>query len=273
MATRRLALFASDESLLFLFHPTFNNATIDLKSSALTLRRYEAATDMTSQTSTPHRRIAGLAGLSGTLLFFAGDMLFYGHLGPGANFHKGMLATVKNASLARLFAGGLVGPVAACLCIIGFWHVYLNVRPAAAGIGKIMFAAFFVLMVFGSAIHTLWTAKGLANKYCYGSDDAACRVLLPATNAYWDLAYNLGAIPGYAGAVLLIALVVLGKTYYPKWTVLANPAALMLLSPLAEKAPAPFGAILTGGFTNLSIALFFLVSLFTTWTRPEELQL
>jgi Family of unknown function (DUF6796) len=133
-----------------------------------------------------------------------------------------------------------------------------------------MFAAFFVLMVFGSAIHTLWTAKGLAINYCCGSDDPGCRALLPATNAYWDLAYNLGAIPGYAGAILLIALVLSGKTYYPKWTVLANPATLILLSPLAERAPAPFGAILAGGSTNLSIALFFLVSLCTTWTRPDE---
>jgi len=180
-----------------------------------------------------------------------------------------MLATVRDASLARLFAGGLVGPAAAYLCIIGFWHVYRNVRPSAARLGQLMFAAFFVLMVFGSAIHTLWTAKGLAIKYCYANDAAGCRVLLQSINSYWDLAYNLGAIPGYGGAILLIALVLLGKTHYPKWTVLANPATLMLLSPLAEKAPAPFGAILAGGFTNLTIATFVLVSLCASWKRVE----
>src|ERR1700676_1483299 len=226
---------------------------------------------MNTQSSQQTRRFAGAAGVLGALLFFAGDMLFYGHLGPGASFHDSMLATVTNASLAQLFAGGLVGPVAACLCIVGFWHVYLNVRPSAARIGQVMFAAFFALMVFGSAVHTLWTAKGLALKYCYGDDDVGCRALLQATNSYWNLAYNIGAVPGYAGALLLIALVLFGKTWYPKWTVLANPAALMLLSPLAGKAPAPFGAILAGGFTNLAIAIFFLVSLWTTWTRPEEL--
>jgi len=224
---------------------------------------------MTNQASDHQRRLSGAAGIFGALLFFTGDMLFYGHLGPGTGFHEGMLATVSSASLARLFAGGLVGPVAACLCIIGFWHVYVNVRPSAARIGQIMFAAFFVLMVFGSAIHTLWTAKGLALKYCYGDDDVGCRSLLQATSSYWDLAYNIGAVPGYAAALLLIALVLLGKTWYPKWTVLANPAALMLLSPLANRAPAPFGAILAGGFTNLTIAIFFLVSVWTTWARPE----
>ena len=75
------------------------------------------------------RRLASISGLAGALLFYAGDMLFYGHLGSGANFHAGMLNTVTRASDLRLFAGGLVGPVAACLCIIGFWHISQNIHP------------------------------------------------------------------------------------------------------------------------------------------------
>jgi hypothetical protein len=223
---------------------------------------------MNTEVSQRNRRLAGVAGIFGALLFFAGDMLFYGHLGSGAGFHDGMIATVRDASLARLFAGGLVGPIAACLCITGFWHVYLNVRPSAARVGQVL-GAFLVLMVFGGAIHTLRTAKGIAIKYCCGNDDAGCRAPLQATNDYWNLAYNIGAAPGYVGALLLIALVLLGKTWYPTWTVLANPAALMLLSPLAERTPAPFGAIPTGGLTNLTIAIFFLVSVSATWTLPE----
>src|SRR5258708_4390222 len=170
---------------------------------------------MTNEPSDHNRRLAGLAGIFGALLFFAGDMLFYGHLGPGANFHDGLLATVRNASPTRLFAGGLVGPAAACLCIVGFWHVYLNVRPSAARIGQLLFAAFFVLMVFGSAIHTLWTAKGLALKYCYGKDDAGCHALMQATNSYWNLAYHIVALPAHARALLLLHLVLPAKTSHP----------------------------------------------------------
>jgi hypothetical protein len=224
---------------------------------------------MQSETTEWRRRWAGLAGLGGSLLFFAGDMLFYGHIGPGARFHEGMIETVRNASLARLFAGGLVGPFAACLCIIGFWHVYLNVQTTQACLRRAMLVMFVALMVFGSAIHTLWTAKGLAIKFCYGNDDVGCRALVPAMNSYWDLAYNLGAVPGYIGAILLLGLVALGKTWYPRWTVLANPAALMLLSPLADRTPGPMGAVLSGGFTNLTIAVFFLVSTSTTWKRGQ----
>jgi hypothetical protein len=215
------------------------------------------------------RRLAGLIGLAGALLFFAGDMLFYGHLGPGNRFASGMLATIQRASVERLFAGGLIGPIAACMCIVGFWHVYLNVRPQSQTLGRLMLAAFCVLMVAGSAVHTLWTAKGLALKYCFGQQ-LACANVLDSTKAYWTLAYNLGAVPGYLGAVLLAYLVILKKTWYPRWTVVANPAVLILLSPLATAAPAPVGAILVGGSANLSISAFFLVSVLTTWAQANE---
>ena len=225
---------------------------------------------MTPEQPDKTRRLTGLCGLTGALLFFAGDMLFYGHFGSGATFADDMRTTVMQASNERLFAGGLVGPIAACLCIVGFWHVYLNIRPSSLVLGRALFAAFFMLMVAGSAVHTLWTAKGLALKYC-GAQGSSCADLLAVTKSYWTLAYNLSAIPGYLGAALLFGLVVMGKTWYPRQTVIANPAALILLSALAARVPAPLGAILVGGSTNLSIAAFFFVSVLTTWTRSSEI--
>jgi len=56
-------------------------------------------------------------------------------------------------------------------------------------------------------------------------------------NSYWDLAHNIGAVPGYVGAVALLGLVLLGKTWYPRCTALANPVVLVLLSPLIDRTP------------------------------------
>jgi hypothetical protein len=215
------------------------------------------------------RRLAGLSGLAGALLFFAGDMLFYGHLGPGANFAEGMRATVTQASDQRLFAGGLIGPLAACLCIVGFYHVYLNVRPSSKIVGRLMLVCFFLLTVGGSAVHTLWTAKGLALKYC-NNQGSPCSDLLAVTKSYWTLAYNLSAFPGYLAVAFLFGLVLMGKTWYPRWTAVANPGVFLLISPLAARVPSPLGAILVGGSANLSIAAFFVVSVVTTWARRRE---
>ena len=57
--------------------------------------------------------------------------------------------------------------------------------------------------------------------------------------SYWTLAYDLGAVPGYIGAALLLGLVLLRKTYYPRWTVIANTEVLSMLSPLAARASSP----------------------------------
>jgi hypothetical protein len=210
------------------------------------------------------RLLAGLIGLVGALLFFAGDMCFYGYFGAGNTFAIGLLRTVQQDSEQRLYVGGLIGPVAACLCIAGFWHVYLNVQPQSRVVGRLMLTSFCLLMIGGSAVHTLWAAKGLAIKYCTG-DDSNCRGVLAATRTYWTMVYNLSAIPGYFGAALLGYLVLAKKTFYPRWTLAANPAVLVFLSPLAVYAPAPIGSILVGGSANLSIAVFFIVSLWTTW--------
>ena len=224
---------------------------------------------MTQDQSTRIRRVAGLCGLAGALLFFAGDMLFYGYFGSGSGFAEGMRTTVTQASDQRLFAGGLIGPIAACLCIVGFYHVYLNVRPSSQFLGRIMLVWFFLLMVGGSAVHTLWTAKGLALKYC-NTQGPPCSDLLAAIRSYWTMAYNLSAFLGYLAGALLFGLVLTGKTWYPRWTAAANPGVFLLLSPLADKVPSPLGAILVGGSANLSIAAFFVVSVFTTWVHPDE---
>lgn len=210
-----------------------------------------------------------MSGLLGALLFFSGDMLFYGYVGSGAGFPAGMLATVATDSSTRLFVGGLLGMPAACLCIVGFLHVRGNVKRSSPFLRELIFLSFAAMMVAGSAIHTLWAAKGLAIKYC-SDGSAPCSAVTAALRSYWSVAYNIGSAPGYVGAVLLVLLVAFGRTRYPKWTVLANPAILLLLSPLADATPAPVGAILVGGFTNLTIAVFFLVSLVTTWHLPPD---
>jgi hypothetical protein len=209
-------------------------------------------------------RLTGLAGVAGALLFFCGDMLFYGHWGPGATFHEGMLKVLNEASLLRLFVGGLVGPVAACLCLVGCWHVRRNLIRGSPLFGQIAFLSLAATMIIGSAVHALWVPRGLGIKY----SDALATVtpeLITALKDYWYFAYQMAEVPAYLSAILLLILVALGKSRYPRWTMLANFGVVSLLAPLAERVPSPFGAILVGGFTNLSIALFFLVSVTSTW--------
>ena len=130
--------------------------------------------------------------------------------------------------------------------------------------GQIAFLALAATMVIGSAVHALWVPRGLAIKY----SDAVAEVapgLVSALKDYWHFAYQMAEVPAYTAAILLFILILFGRSLYPRWTVLANFGLLSLLAPLAERVPSPLGAVLVGGFTNLSIALFFLVSVISTW--------
>ncbi len=209
-------------------------------------------------------RLTGLGGVAGALLFFSGDMLFYGHWGPGARFHEGMVEVLRDGSLTRLFVGGLVGPIAACFCLLRCWHVRENLINRSRLGGNIVFFALAATMVIGSAVHALWVPRGLAMKY----SDALAPVapeLIAALKNYWYVAYEIAEVPAYVAAIPLLILVLWGKSSYPRWTALANFGVLSLFAPLAERVPSPLGAVLVGGFTNLSIAIFFSVCVVSTW--------
>jgi len=182
-----------------------------------------------------------------------------------------MQTVLRQGSLTRLFTGGLVGPVAACLCIIGFWHVRQNIVPRSPFLGRVVFYALAGMMVVGSAVHALWVPRGLAIKYA-DTVGAFAPELIAALRRYWELAYDLAAVPAYFGAILLAILVVLGKSLYPRWTVLANFGVLSLLAPLAERTPAPLGAILVGGLRIFLSQFFFLCRSFPPGTsgRPNR---
>jgi hypothetical protein len=131
-------------------------------------------------------------------------------------------------------------------------------------LGWLTFLSGCAMMVAGSALHALWAPRGLAYRY---AEQAYPAELVGALRDNWQAAYYVAAVPAYICSLLLLVAVLLGRSLYPRWTALANFGLLSLLSPLAQRVPSPFAGILVGGFTNLSIATFFLVSALSMWRR------
>ena len=214
-----------------------------------------------------YKRWAGLAGLAGALLFFCGDMLMVGHWGAGATHREGVRRMLQESSQMRLFIGGLVGPIAGCLCLLGFWHVRQNLIGRSPFLGRVVFFALAAATVAVSVVHALLVPMLLAHRYSDAHGGTASE-LIEALRNYFDLGNFLFKGPFYLGMILLLILVLSGRSSYPRWTVLANFGLLSLLGPLADRVPAPLGAVLVGGFESLALLLFFLVSVISTWRRP-----
>ncbi|WP_332678078.1 hypothetical protein [Brevundimonas sp.] len=182
---------------------------------------------------------------------FAGDMLFYGQWASGAAAYAGSMGVVEGRPIWMLMLGGLLGPLAGIGYLFGLLHVVRRLRPA----GRLLQAAvgFSLLAVFSIAMatHSVWGAFAVA---------AGAR---QAVGTYLQLFFVVGQIVAVPASLLLLGVTAMGRTTWPRATVLANPGVLYLVLVTATWLPSPVGAVIVGGAFNLAFAFFFTVSLAT----------
>ena len=184
-------------------------------------------------------------GLIGALLMFCGDMTLYfdkddyvqdGTINP-------IIDIMKKLPPKRVMLGGLIGPVAAFLYCIGFYHIVLITDEA---FHNAAFAAFLLScfgIIAGGAYHSHCAYLGLlgADEHRDGLDIAM--------KYFQKLALILYAGEGL-GLLILIVLMALGKTVFPQWMALMSPGVLFLLKPLSRKLPKGLHMVICGGYTK-----------------------
>jgi hypothetical protein len=220
-------------------------------------------------------RLTGCAGIAGVLLMFAGDMLLYGGLYGGPEFLEISRRIMGEIPRARLMAGGIVGPIAASFCALGFWHVYLALRGGGTIPAAVTFAAFASMYVVGGTYHAGFVYTGLivrAKNAAEGIDSGAIEALLRNSNEYLHLLFTITCILGGIATIAFLYAVLCRKTLYPKWIVLITPTLLILARPLVAQIPAPAGSIIYGGLINLSFLLFFCISTAILWNDTRAAQ-
>lgn len=217
----------------------------------------------------PAPRVSLILAVTGGLLFFAGDQLFYGHFGPGADLGTRVPTIVASRSVAALALGGALGPIGSFALLLGALHLrtrFVEKASRSAAVTTALFAATFVL---AGAVHAVWGAFAFVVRGSDGSEVA--RAIWDDVGAYLD-GLHLGAtVLGLVAAVAWSYAVATRRTDLPRGFAFANPGlaylALFLGGPLV---PAPVGAPLVGGAFGLSCALFFGALMFTVPTARER---
>lgn len=224
---------------------------------------------MTIFERSPGRRTilaAGLCGLAGALLMFAGDMLLYGRFGSGRE--AVLTEVIAAASPARLMLGGAAAPLAGLGYLIGCAHVFWRLGPAPAWSRAGVTIGAAALFLAGVSVHTAWGAYALAVRAT--ATNPALAPLRESIGTYVDALFAVAYGVGYPTAILLFVLVLTGRTAWPRWTALANPGLIKAVLETAAYAPAPVGSILVGGGFNLAMSVFFLVSIVAGGARPPR---
>jgi hypothetical protein len=213
-------------------------------------------------------RWCGVAGLAGATVLLAADWILLGTFTSGREFNERWYVLLSSMPRWRLVVGGLAGPVGAWCYGIGFWQLYLALKPAGQRLAFVVFAGFSLSFVCSAgAFHAsfplladAWYAKQAA-----GAGAALGDVTTDPTFHYFGLLF-VASMPSAAIATALLAYAVIWKnTRYPRWFAAMNPALLFLLTRAFVWMPAPLGGLLIIGAGNIVFLLFFACSTALLW--------
>lgn len=203
------------------------------------------------------------AGLLGSLLMFAGDMLLYFTTEENIDIEQDLLASMGSIPPARFFAGGVVAPFATFVYILGFYHVYLRVDIAHKVWGRWILGILSLGIISGGAFHACFPTFGIVAAQGHAQ-------LIYALIEYTSLLGNL-AFGCFGLGWLLYTYIVLRKwADFPRWTVLFTPLVTVWLVFLWHSLPAPFEVIFAGGWFSLMFTIFYIVALLTLRKRERR---
>lgn len=202
---------------------------------------------MTSQ----HNRLLLWSGCLGSIVFFIGDMLYYGGWGPG-NFSTD--ERMAHVALWRLHFGSITGPVGTAFNVLGSLGLWYCCRRAAPRAATTMLAGLYALNLFGELQHGIFGPLGFAIRDCGQKSEAVAQI--GRLNSALMLICLALFFVGY-GIWILLAL--RKEAGVPRWTVLLCPLVTFWLLGLMVHVPDPLGLPLAGGWTNIAGMTWFAV--------------
>ena len=190
-------------------------------------------------------RIGGWLALVGAALAFVGDQLLL--YAPGGGYEDPAFGFMAFISQERLYAGALLGVLAIPLEAAGLGLVYRGLLPAGKGLATVSVALGGFIVAVGTATHACFFYVGFLVEQ--GMLGEALDLLTPVAGTF------------VAGFFLLFsgfsALVLLGRTTFPKWLAFTTPMTVYLLSLLTYFLIPPLGNVLLPGGFNLGMFVFF----------------
>ena len=191
-------------------------------------------------------------GLLGSILMFAGDMLLY--FTPGAYDMDGTLRPymriMRDVPAGRVRLGGVLGPVAAFLYVLGFAGLALTARGEMGWLVWLAAALLALALICGGAYHAQYVYLSVIAKA--GREELYDEV---ADNIMFVMRF--ATVPMYLGFVVLGVAIALGQTVFPTWFVVLTPLVTSFLGLVWMRVPQPTRCILFGGWSNLVFTIMF----------------
>ena len=210
-------------------------------------------------------RAFGILGMLGGLTLFAGDMLFY--YDP---VNTNILQNMANSSDMRIILSAVSALIATWLYLLGAGQVYLAFKPSSALMRNIVVVSFSAIFITYGVVHGAYVAIATSAKIALQNNlnlENTASLAREANNILRLFGYPIFAIMSY----VFISEVWKKKTLYPRWIIAFFPLVPFLFKGLIEKMlSGQAEVIIKGGFLNLILVLFFLVSTIALWNKTYD---
>ena len=194
-----------------------------------------------------------LVGLAGTVITGIGEFLLHFN----TDGYASEIEMVRNVPLDRAGKGHFMVVFGAPLYFAGYYAIYRMVESANRKLAQ----AFFIAGVFSFAVGGVWVASryfiAVVLQQSAGTEDYA--VYLSNYDEYYQSLVWALRILVLAVSAFWIALIVSGKTIFPKWMVIVSPVLLLaMVFGLYAGLPA-VGTYLVPTAMNVAHLIFFSV--------------
>jgi hypothetical protein len=209
--------------------------------------------------------ILGISGMLGSIILFAGDMLFY-YRGE----HTDKIANMAHTSPERIVASAICALVAAWLYTLAAGQIYYAFKPEKTWIRRTVFITFGMIMISYGVIHGAYVAIATSarNAAATGMSPEKLTALAVAAN---QTLRKLVYVPFAIFTLLFMAGVWKKRTLFPRWMVLFSPIIPFLFKNVVTKnLEGQLKIIIGGGYLNLILLLFFAASTTAIYLNPEN---
>ena len=158
---------------------------------------------------------------------------------------------MKNASIKRLYIGGLLGPIGAFIYSIGFYHIVLASQEKYLNLAWFVFLMNTFGIILGGAYHMQCAYLGLLSRH---KNNGAFDEFLKFLKFQAKIVFGIMALANIATALIIL----FGFTVFPRWQALFTPIFLIILTPIAERLPKGLHMIIRGGWLNIIFFIYYL---------------
>lgn len=209
--------------------------------------------------------LTGIVGLVAALLTGVGEYLL--HYDSQARFSTENYDFMLGISDNRTTIGHFFGVFGGALYTVGFYHIYLMLKPAN---GRASFLVFLV-GAFGCIIGAVWIgSRASISALAQLSEVPELLPLIELYQTRYETLLNITRITTLFVSVVLVWLTLTGRSLYSKWIALFNPILLIIASFVIYLIAPNVGKHMMPIALNVAFTVFFTLSIFQAYLHSSN---